>query len=254
MKTTALKTRILTALAFLVFGCALLVPSLQAAAAPPTPFHTPSLFPSGSSGGNSGGSSIPIGCPGGPPGPKSPGTKCPSNSSNGSGGGSGSSSGGSGGSTGSTGNGGNGSTGNGGNGSTGSTGNGGNGSTGSTGNGGNNGGCTLSNGQCASCYGNNCVDCSKTACTDSAIECSQGNCDLINTYINPAIKVLSIIVGIVVVLSIILGGVQYSTSEGDPQKAANAKSRITKTVLALVAYLFLYAFLQFLIPGGAFNR
>lgn len=71
---------------------------------------------------------------------------------------------------------------------------------------------------------------------------------------NPAVKVLSIIVGIVVVMSLILGGIQYSASEGDPQKAAQARDRIAKTILALLVYIFLYAFLQFLIPGGVFNR
>jgi len=58
----------------------------------------------------------------------------------------------------------------------------------------------------------------------------------------------------VAVISIILGGIQYSASEGDPQKASQAKSRITKTVFAIVSYFFLYAFLQFIVPGGVFNK
>jgi hypothetical protein len=60
-------------------------------------------------------------------------------------------------------------------------------------------------------------------------------------------------VGIVVVISLILGGVEYSSSEGDPQKSAKAKRRIANTLFALIAYFFLFAFLQFLIPNGLFN-
>jgi hypothetical protein len=78
-------------------------------------------------------------------------------------------------------------------------------------------------------------------------------CDLIETYVNPFINLLSIAFGLIAVISIILGGIQYSASQGDPQKASQAKSRISNTMIAIFAYLFLYAFLQFLIPGGLFH-
>lgn len=91
---------------------------------------------------------------------------------------------------------------------------------------------------------------------DQAAEssCNQQGCDLISKYLNPLINLLSVIFGLVAVISIILGGIQYSASEGDPQKASQAKSRITKTVFAIVSYFFLYAFLQFIVPGGVFNK
>ena len=85
---------------------------------------------------------------------------------------------------------------------------------------------------------------------DPNATCGQNFCDLVAKYVNPAIKILSAMVGILVTIALILGGIEYSTSAGDPQKAAKAKGRITKAVLALVAYIFLYAFLQFIIPGG----
>jgi hypothetical protein len=79
-------------------------------------------------------------------------------------------------------------------------------------------------------------------------------CDLITKYVNPLVNLLSIAFGFIAVISIILGGIQYSTSGGNPQQASKAKQRITQTVIAILAYLFLYAFLQFIVPGGAFNR
>jgi hypothetical protein len=90
-------------------------------------------------------------------------------------------------------------------------------------------------------------------CGDSAVTCSSSHCDLIAEYLNPFIKALSGIVGLVVVISLIYGGIQYSASEGDPQKAAQAKSRITKTVFAFIVFIFLFALLQFLVPGGVFQ-
>lgn len=89
---------------------------------------------------------------------------------------------------------------------------------------------------------------------DPALTCVNDQCDLVARYVNPTINVLSASFGLIAVISIIMGAIQYSASEGDPQKAGAAKSRITNTILAVLAYLFLYAFLQFLVPGGIFNR
>ena len=90
-------------------------------------------------------------------------------------------------------------------------------------------------------------------CTaDANAACEEGNCDFVKKYINPAINVLTLSFGLIVVISLISGGIQYSAAGGDPQKVANAKKRVSMTILALVAYSFLYAFLQFLVPGGIF--
>jgi hypothetical protein len=83
--------------------------------------------------------------------------------------------------------------------------------------------------------------------------CDHDGCDLVKLYVNPFIKVLSAIVGLVAAISLVMGGIQYSTSGGDPQKASAAKSRISKTILGVFIYGFLYAFLNFLVPGGIFK-
>ncbi|HYH75064.1 MAG TPA: hypothetical protein VD735_03815 [Candidatus Saccharimonadales bacterium] len=90
----------------------------------------------------------------------------------------------------------------------------------------------------------------KTCCpTDSANPPTGKSC-LFDRYINPLVALLSALVGIVVVGSVIFAGIQYSASAGDPGKAAAAKSRITNSLLALAAFIFMFAFLQWLIPGG----
>ncbi len=93
----------------------------------------------------------------------------------------------------------------------------------------------------------------KAAGEDPAVYCNASNCDFVAKYVNPAINLLSASFGLIAVISLILGGIQYSSSEGDPQKSASAKSRISNTIIAIFAYLFFYAFVQFLIPGGAFH-
>ena len=72
-------------------------------------------------------------------------------------------------------------------------------------------------------------------------------------YVNPLINLLSALVGVVVVVGVIVGAIQFSSSAGDPQKAANGKNHIRNALLGLLAYLLLYAFLQFLVPGGKLN-
>lgn len=117
-------------------------------------------------------------------------------------------------------------------------------------------------GTCSDCNGTNppknCVGCRNGLCQDQAANpdtrCDKNSCDFIKKYINPAINLLSVMFGIIAAASLIMGGIQYATSEGDPQKVAKAKSRLVSTIIAILAYLFLFSFLQFLIPGGIFNR
>ena len=82
-------------------------------------------------------------------------------------------------------------------------------------------------------------------------ELNENNCKIINRLLD-FINILSGLVGVVVVAVIIVGGIQYTTSGGDPQKVSGAKKRIANALLALAIYLFFYAALQWLVPGGIF--
>ncbi len=76
------------------------------------------------------------------------------------------------------------------------------------------------------------------------------NCDLIKRFIVPFVNFLVAFFGLVLVISIVIGGIQLGTSAGDPQKAAAGKARIRNAVIALAAFVLLYGALNFLIPGG----
>lgn len=59
-------------------------------------------------------------------------------------------------------------------------------------------------------------------------------------------------VGLVVIGSIIWAGIQYSTSRGNPQATEASIKRVTNAVIALLLYIFSFAILNFLVPGGLF--
>jgi hypothetical protein len=60
-------------------------------------------------------------------------------------------------------------------------------------------------------------------------------------------------VAIVIIAAIMLGGVQYALAGDSAEAVAKAKKRITSALVALVAFIFLDAFVQWLVPGGVFK-
>ena len=77
------------------------------------------------------------------------------------------------------------------------------------------------------------------------------NCG-ITRYLIMFVNILTGMVGVAVVGSIIVGGIQYSMSAGDAQAVGAAKKRISNALLALFIYAFTFAFLQWIVPGGVF--
>lgn len=67
------------------------------------------------------------------------------------------------------------------------------------------------------------------------------------------IRFLSFGVGLVLAASIIYAGIQYSSSSGNPEATSAAKKRILNALIALIFYLLIFAFIQFLVPGGLFK-
>lgn len=71
--------------------------------------------------------------------------------------------------------------------------------------------------------------------------------------LNTIVNFLSAGVAIIVVAVIVVGGIQYVIAGDNPQAVSAAKQRILNALIALLAFLFMYAFLQWLIPGGVFR-
>jgi hypothetical protein len=93
-----------------------------------------------------------------------------------------------------------------------------------------------------------CEDCQNPAQADSCLKNNRIVVDL-----NVIVNFLGGVVAIAVIGTIILGGIQYSMAGESPDAVGKAKQRITNGLIALVAFLFTYAFLQWIVPGGIFN-
>lgn len=79
----------------------------------------------------------------------------------------------------------------------------------------------------------------------------QGNATTDATF--AIIRVLSAGVGLIIIGSFVVAGIQYTTSRGDPGAAAKAITRIRNNFYALLIYIFAAAMLNFVIPQGFFK-
>jgi hypothetical protein len=79
--------------------------------------------------------------------------------------------------------------------------------------------------------------------------------DQLNPIVDMAFAIFRVLaagVGLVVTGSIIVAGIQYSASRGNPQATQAAIARVTNSVVALLIYIFMFAIANFLVPGGMF--
>lgn len=67
------------------------------------------------------------------------------------------------------------------------------------------------------------------------------------------VNFLAALVGVIVIGSLIFGGIQYTIAGDNSNLTGAAKKRIINSLVALAAFIFTYAFLQWLIPGGVFK-
>jgi hypothetical protein len=74
----------------------------------------------------------------------------------------------------------------------------------------------------------------------------------IDRVVNTLVGTVTAITGIVIVLSIIIGAIQYMTASDNSGQIAAAKKRIGMSILALFMFLFTFAILQWIVPGGVF--
>jgi hypothetical protein len=67
-------------------------------------------------------------------------------------------------------------------------------------------------------------------------------------------RFMSILVGIAVTGGIIYGGILWSTSQGNPAQTQKATAVIFNAILGLIMYILMFAIINFLVPGGLFQR
>lgn len=67
------------------------------------------------------------------------------------------------------------------------------------------------------------------------------------------INILTAGIGVAAVGGVIYGAVLYTTAGGSMDQTKKSKAIIFNTVIGIGAYALMYAFLNFLIPGGLFT-
>jgi hypothetical protein len=69
-------------------------------------------------------------------------------------------------------------------------------------------------------------------------------------YLKTILQFLAGGVGLVILLMMVIAGVQYITSAGDPGLVKAAKTRIINAITALLLFILAYAIINFIVPGG----
>lgn len=67
------------------------------------------------------------------------------------------------------------------------------------------------------------------------------------------VQILTAGVGLVAIGGFVYAAILYTTAEGNAGQVTKAKETIFNVVVGLVLYALMWAFLQFLIPGGVFK-
>lgn len=97
-------------------------------------------------------------------------------------------------------------------------------------------------------------------------ECKDFSCDIkeqaniddclkknpLTQWIVFAINLLGVLVVVGASAMLVFAGVEYVASADNPERVKSAKQKIINVIIGIIAFFFMYAFLQWLIPGGIF--
>jgi hypothetical protein len=89
----------------------------------------------------------------------------------------------------------------------------------------------------------------ETECND--VTNKNDKCTLLE-YLKNGINFLSAVAVLAITFSLMFAGYQYMTARANAGQVTAAKNRIIMTIVALLLYIFMYAVLNWLIPGGIF--
>jgi hypothetical protein len=88
-----------------------------------------------------------------------------------------------------------------------------------------------------------------TACKDNQVTQDPTDNSLFgpNGILTRAARLIAIVVGIAAVIMIIVGGIQYVTSSGDPTNVTNAKNTVLYAIIGLVVALLAQGIITFVL-------
>ena len=98
-------------------------------------------------------------------------------------------------------------------------------------------------------YGKSSADCAQAGTIASDPDSCQSS-DL-NNVVNTIINTVIFIIGMVAVVMVILGGISYATSQGDPGKVKKGKDTILYGIIGLVIAILAFAIVNFVLGALA---
>lgn len=84
------------------------------------------------------------------------------------------------------------------------------------------------------------------------LRCDNDGGNPVTSLVLQIINFLAVGVGVVVVGGIVYGALLYTTSNGDSSKAQQGITTIVNAVIGLLLFIFTYAIINYLVPGGVF--
>ena len=98
-----------------------------------------------------------------------------------------------------------------------------------------------------SMYGKTSADCAKAA----SLAANPDGCDSrnLNSVVQTIVNTIIFAVGIIAVIMVIMGGIQYSTSQGDPGKVKKAKDTILYGIIGLAVAILAFAIVNFVLTS-----
>jgi len=88
----------------------------------------------------------------------------------------------------------------------------------------------------------------------AAAGCPNQSTDTLDNALSTILKGIILVLGIVAVIFIVIGGVNYMTSSGDSNKVKKAKDTILYAVIGLIICALSFAIVQFVIDGLLSNK
>ncbi|MDQ5982771.1 MAG: hypothetical protein QG549_768 [Patescibacteria group bacterium] len=92
------------------------------------------------------------------------------------------------------------------------------------------------------------VDVFKDACSGNPTAvCGASTRDQLPDIVKNVINLLFFVIGIIAVIMIIIGGIRYSTSNGDSSQIQSAKNTVLYAVIGLVVAILAFAIVNFVL-------
>jgi len=76
------------------------------------------------------------------------------------------------------------------------------------------------------------------------------NCDPTGTELGSVVGTIFLFVGFLATLFLVIAGIQYAASAGDPQKAAQAKNSIIYALIGVILSFSVFAIVNYLFGTG----